>query len=405
MKFNVLVAPAHYLFSDRIKSENAWSYALVKTIGSRVKSMDVLSGIKDLSSNISENINVYSLFSSRSDSLLTEFARRILFYPLITLYALKLMMKKEYKIVHHMLPLSYATFNPLMFFIHLLHPKSRIILGPLQLPQVQSDQQDMNVVFTGKQQYTFLSKIIYYLTLTLTNIVKPFSKLMFESADLVVCNSKTSLKFYSSMFPKAKFSVIYTGLDAQNLVPIKRKLNTKKIKLLCAGVFSKRKGQIYLLKAMVSLVKKHPNLELTLIGGGDQDNIYRDFVSKNKLEKYVKFTGQISYSDYLLSFQGQHIFCLPTLSDTSPYVILEAMAFGLPIVATDIGSIREMVGKAGIIVKPEDVKPLETALTDMINNPKLRLQMSKYGIQRIQKYFTWDKISEQWVNEYNNLLT
>lgn len=405
MKLNILVAPAHYLFSDVMKSEIAWSYALVKSIGPLVGSIDVLTGIQDLNSDLSKNTQVFSLFSSRSTSLLVEFVRHILFYPLITLQALKLMSKKKYSIVHHMLPLSYATVNPLVFVTKLFFPKSKVVLGPLQLPQMQSDEQDLNVVFLGKQNYSILSKVVYKLTMAITSLVKPFAVKMFESADLVVCNSKTSLKVYSSMFPKAKFSVIYTGLDAQNLMSNKSKVSSQKIKILCAGAFSKRKGQIFLLKAMVKLVKKHPNIALTLIGGGDQDSVYRNFVKENGLEKYVTFTGQVSYADLLKAYQHHDIFCLPTLSDTSPYVILEAMSYGLPIVATDIGSIKEMVGNAGKIVTPENADSLESALSDLIINPKLRSAMSKYGPTRVKKYFTWDKITTKWLKVYHRLVT
>lgn len=404
-KLNVLVAPAHYLFSDVLKSEIAWSYALVKCIGSQVESMDVLTGVKDLKSDLSKNTRVFSLFPSRSSFLVIEFIRHILFYPLITLQALKLMSKKEYLIVHHMLPLSYATFNPLVFITKFFFPKSKVILGPLQLPQMQSDEQDLNLVILGKQNYSVLSKVVYPLTIAMIFLVKPLAVIMFESADLVVCNSKTSLKFYSSMFPKAKFSVIYTGLDAQNLVSNKPKVGSKKIKILCAGAFSKRKGQFFLLKAMVNLVKRYPKIALTLIGGGDQDSVYRGFVKENKLDKHVTFTGQIPYADLLKAYRNHDIFCLPTLSDTSPYVILEAMSYGLPTVATDIGSIKEMVGKAGKIVTPGNADSLESALSDLIINPKLRSTMSKYGPIRVKKYFTWDRISKQWLKTYDQLVT
>lgn len=405
MKFNVLVAPAHYIFSDVIKSEIAWSYALVKHLSPHVESMDVLTGIKDLSLALFPNTRVFSLFPHRSALVSIEFIRRILFYPLITLQALRLMSEKRYLIVHHMLPLSYATVNPLVFITKIFFPKSKVILGPLQLPQMAGDQQDLNVVFSGKPEYSISSKVVYKLTMTIISLVKPLAVKMFESADLVVCNSKTSLKFYSSMFPKAKFSVIYTGLDIENLVPTKAKVGTQKLKILCAGVFSKRKGQIFLLKAMLNLVKKYPNVTLTLIGGGDQDRVYRDFVKENRMEKYVTFTGQIPYTDLLKAYKNHDIFCLPTLSDTSPYVILEAMSYGLPIVATDIGSIEEMAGDAGKIVKPQSSESLEVALSDLIVNSKLRSVMSKNGPIRVKRYFTWDKIHKQWLKAYQKLVT
>lgn len=403
MKFNVLVAPAHYLFSDKIKSEPAWSFALVKYLGPQVKSLDVLTGVNDSTTILSRNTKIYPLFSTRSTSLVVEFIHHVVFYPLVTLRALILMSKKKYLIIHHMLPLSYATVNPLVFLSKIFFPKVKIILGPLQLPQMQSDEQDLNVVFLGKQDYSFVSKIIYKLTMFITFLVKPIARIMYESADLVVCNSQTSQKYYSSIFPKAKFSVIYTGMD-KTKVDLGAKKSNHKIRILCVGLFSKRKGQIILLQAMKELVKKYKNIELTLIGGGDQDSIYRQFVFENKLDKYVKFTGQVSYAELLLAYQNHDIFCLPTLSDTSPYVILEAMTYGLPIVATDVGSIKEMVNKAGIIVKPADASSLELALGNIIDDSSLRNQMSKFGVERIRKNFTWDTISKQWLDTYDKLL-
>ncbi len=405
MKPNILVAPAHYLFSDTIKSEVAWSYALVKYISSKVNSIDVLAGVADMAHPLPRNVNLYPLFKFRSTLLLVEFLRHLFFYPLITIKAVKLMTKKKYQIIHHMLPLSYATFNPLVLITKLVNPQARVIMGPLQLPQIQKEEQDLNVVYLGKQEYSLMSKIIYKATMLLSEAVKPLAAKMFESADLVVCNSQTSLLHYSRLFPNAKFHVIYTGIDKIDQPTNRPKIDSGKIKILCAGVFSKRKGQVYLLKAMVKLVKTHPHISLTLIGGGDQDSVYRDFVAQNNLSKYVKFTGQIPYSELLQAYQNHHIFCLPTLSDTSPYVILEAMSYGLPIVATDIGSIKEMVDKAGLIAPPGDFKALEISLSKMISQPELRFAMSKVGMERVNRYYTWDKITDQWVNAYHKLLT
>lgn len=400
MKSNILVAPAHYLFSDKVKSEPAWSYALVKYLSPLVKSVDVISGVKDLASDLPKNTKLFPIFNIRSSSLLVEFLRHLAFYPLVTLKALSLMRKKEYLIIHHMLPLSYATFNPLIFLAKWFSPKSKVILGPLQMPQMQSDEQDLNVVFMGKQNYSHLSKITYFLTKAITFLVRPLAVRMFESADLVVCNSQTSQKYYSRFFPKAKFAVIYTGMDIIKTATHKKDKDNKKVRIMCAGLFSKRKGQIFLLKAMKNLSKKYSNMELTMIGGGDQNDVYRDFVEKNKLNKYVKFTGQISYADLLMAYQNHDIFCLPTLSDTSPYVILEAMTFGLPIVSTDVGSIKEMVDTAGIIVKPGNPKALEEALSQLVSNSSLRKQMCKDGIKRVKENFTWESIAKQWLNIY-----
>ena len=405
MKPNVLVAPAHYLFSDTIKSEIAWSYALVKYISSEVDSMDVLAGVGNMTHPLPRNVSLYPLFKSRSTSLLVEFLRHLFFYPLITLRAVRLMRKKKYQIIHHMLPLSYASFNPLVLIAKLVNPQAKVIMGPLQLPQIQKEEQDLNVVYLGKQEYSLMSKIIYKATMLLSEAVKPLAKKMFESADLVVCNSQTSLRHYSRLFPNAKFHVIYTGIDKSSHQVNRSKLDPKKIKILCAGVFSKRKGQIFLLQAMNKLVKKHPDVSLTMVGGGDQDSVYRDFVAKNNLSKRIKFTGQVPYSELLQAYQTHHIFCLPTLSDTSPYVILEAMSYGLPIVATDIGSIKEMVDKAGLIAPPGDFKALEISLSKMISQPELRFAMSKVGMERVNRYYTWDKITDQWVNAYHRLLT
>lgn len=402
MKLNILVAPAHYLFSDKVKSEPAWSFALVKYLSKRAKSMDVLVGVNDSTTALTNNTRIYPLFATRSTALVIEFLRHVVFYPFITLKSLILMTKKDYAIIHHMLPLSYATINPLVFIVKMFFPKIKVVLGPLQLPQMQSDEQDLNVVFLGKQNYSVASKIIYKLTMLITSLAKPIARWMYESADLVVCNSQTSLQYYSKIFPKAKFSVIYTGMDAiVNSQKLKR--TDSKVKILCAGQFSKRKGQIFLLKAMKDVIKKYKNVELTLVGGGDQDSTYREFVSKNKLDKFVTFTGQISYDQLLVAYRSHDIFCLPTLSDTSPYVILEAMTFGLPIVTTDIGSIKEMIGQAGVVGPSGDSQFLTKEISDMIENPSLRKQMGKIGIKRVNTNFTWEAITKKWMSVYTKL--
>ena len=150
---------------------------------------------------------------------------------------------------------------------------------------------------------------------------------------------------------------------------------TDLIKLLYVGNIEKEKGLDSLLEALNYLQAKEINFILEIVGEGP----YRFFLEKEikrlDLQDKVKFSGAIMFGNELFQkYKSADIFVLPSLSEGIPKVLFEAMAFGLPIVATKVGGIPDIIKhlENGYLVKPGSPIQLAEAINVLIKNFDVR---------------------------------
>lgn len=161
-------------------------------------------------------------------------------------------------------------------------------------------------------------------------------------------------------------------------------LNKNRIKLLYVGYLRHEKGLLYLLEATKLLIRQGYNLSLSIIGEGD---IVEDLKSKSKelnIEDFVEFKGYIPLGDKLFEeYYKSDIFVLPSISEGTPRVLIEAMSKALPVVATNVGGIPFTIedGVNGVLVPPKDVKSLVNALAKVINDDSFRECLVLNGIE------------------------
>jgi glycosyltransferase involved in cell wall biosynthesis len=154
------------------------------------------------------------------------------------------------------------------------------------------------------------------------------------------------------------------------------------------------KGLSYLINAFASVVMEYPQAVLVIIGDGQELSAMHMLIKEKKLEQSVFLTGYMDHAaEYLKAFT---IFVLPSLKEGLPYAILEAGCASLPVVATTVGGIPEIVEdmKSGVLVQPKNIRELAHALSFMIEHPDER---RKYGItlkERVSKNFSVEKMVE-----------
>lgn len=180
--------------------------------------------------------------------------------------------------------------------------------------------------------------------------------------------------------------------------------------LLCVGRFSNEKGHAILLEA-VELLRaslkeqgKTSTFKLILVGDGLLRQSLEQRVRNRNLESLVLFAGQ--KGDVRPYFAAADVLVLPSLSEGSPNVLLEAMSAGLPIVATDVGGVSEMVsdGDTALVVPPSSPSELAKALEKLLYNPELRQRLSVRAEQRLVEHFSPAKYDSRLFEIYDTVL-
>jgi glycosyltransferase involved in cell wall biosynthesis len=171
-----------------------------------------------------------------------------------------------------------------------------------------------------------------------------------------------------------------------------------------AARLTKQKGITYLLKAMKLLCKDFSDILLLIAGEGELWDELHAEVNELDIERNVLFLGpRLDIHEIL---QVQDIFVLPSLYEGLPLVLLEAMAASLPIVAADVGGVRQAVqdGINGLLLRPEDPGALYDAIKRLIKNRAMRADFSKNSLEVFQKQFTLERMVKTYEKLYSDCL-
>jgi glycosyltransferase involved in cell wall biosynthesis len=149
--------------------------------------------------------------------------------------------------------------------------------------------------------------------------------------------------------------------------------------MVSVAVLRKPKGLQYLISALSGVVTSVPDAKLVIVGEGDHGSALREQVADLGLSDSVVFTGARSDIADLLAMSD--VFVLPTLEDVLPTVVAEAMSAGLPVVASDVGGLPEMVvdGETGYLVPPADVVALSEACSLLLQDQEKARKMGMAG--------------------------
>lgn len=172
-------------------------------------------------------------------------------------------------------------------------------------------------------------------------------------------------------------------------------------KILFVGKLDKThdwKGLKYLLQAFADVIKKHPKATLTIVGGGDHMAYYQELCHSLHITNHVKFIGHVTQAHVSQYYEQNDILVLPSTSSAESlgFVLLEAMTFGLPVVASRIGGIPHLIEDRvnGFLTEPKDVRAIAKAIHTLLENPDIFSSISSENLQTAQKY-TWPNHIQQ----------
>jgi glycosyltransferase involved in cell wall biosynthesis len=211
---------------------------------------------------------------------------------------------------------------------------------------------------------------------------------------------------------ESKTIVIPNGIDLDLFSKEKCEQKDKSLKqfgleegnyILFVGRLGVLKGVQYAIEAFKSISRAHPDLKMAIVGKGDFEGHLKDLT--RGLENIV-FTGYVDSARVRKTlYQNSLLVVVPSLYEALPMVVLEAMACGKAVVASNVGGIPLLVknGKNGFLAKPADPKDLEKLMTILYENRELRENMGSSAREFVEKEFSVEQMVDRTLKVYVSL--
>lgn len=241
-------------------------------------------------------------------------------------------------------------------------------------------------------------------------------KLVLRKVDRIVALSDHDIEILKHLgIPLGKVSVIPNGVDVSRYqLPshcsqsLDHEYGVNPPFVLCVTRIRDGKGIEFLMRAAGRVISRRPDVKFLVVG--DLPKAYavilRRLANKLKVERNFVFTGQIPHNSDRLTelYKRAEFFVLPSTAESFPLVLLEAMAAGLPVVASRVGGIPDVVGSAeGILIAPGDVIGLSSAMLRLLLDDGFRSALGRNAKLKAEAY-SWDKIAERTISVYEEVL-
>jgi len=231
-------------------------------------------------------------------------------------------------------------------------------------------------------------------------------KLSLKLSDFLVTGAETMkrgyVEHYNLMPEKIKVMPNWINLDRFSSRP--KTQNSKFKTILFVHWLSKRKGADMIVPVITHLLidfkTSIPDFKLLVIGDGPYKEKLIEEIKENKLEKFIEVLGSVPNKEIIEYYSRADIFFMPSMEEGFPRVLLEAMAMGIPYVASDVGSVREISPDTAqrFLVKSGDVEMLAHKLEALISDKETYEKFRKEELESIKKY-SLDKVLDKFINE------
>ncbi|MBV9282345.1 MAG: glycosyltransferase family 4 protein [Chloroflexi bacterium] len=234
---------------------------------------------------------------------------------------------------------------------------------------------------------------------------RPVLRRAFNNLDGRIAVSRAAKRFVRQYF-MAPYAVIPNGVEVERfnpaLVEPLPQFSDGRPNILFVGRPEKRKGVGHLLRAYPQVKAAFPDARFIFVGAGDwEGSRYRDYIERHNMRDIV-IVGQVPDEELPRYHRSAQVFCAPaTRGESFGLVLLEAMAAGLPVVASDIEGYRHVLTheREGLLVPPKDSQALADAVCLLLEDRDLAARMGSCGLHTAAQY-SWQSIAERVVDFY-----
>ena len=227
---------------------------------------------------------------------------------------------------------------------------------------------------------------------------------LLDSVDLLLCPSDYLRTAYMAAgFPPEKLRTCWNGVDTARFLASDSPVEPH-VRFTFVGHFGKHKGVETLIRA-ASKLPERLSFILNLVGEGDQADAYRALAASLGIEGRLRFWGKIANSEIHKAYSDTDVLVLPSVwPENQPVSITEAMAAGIPVLASRLGGIPELVvdGQTGFTFEPGDLDALAEKMLLLADDPALRESLGQGGRRLIESHST-TQTATLLVEHYNSL--
>jgi glycosyltransferase involved in cell wall biosynthesis len=220
-----------------------------------------------------------------------------------------------------------------------------------------------------------------------------------KASHIIVVHTRLKNDLTNLSIDPNKISVIPTGVDVDLF---KNGKTNPESSVIFVGSLTKRKGINYLLEA----VSKIDNIKLIIVGDGPEMGSLRLLANSLAISERVTFAGSVAPHGLPRYYSYASIFVLPSLREALPLSLLEAMSCGLPIIATNISGMSEVIkdGYNGFLVEPANVEQLKEKIKFLAENPELCREIGKNARKTVEEKYSWDVVAKKTLKVYEKVL-
>lgn len=234
-----------------------------------------------------------------------------------------------------------------------------------------------------------------------------------KRSKIIIADSENTRNDISEMFPgtKDKIRVIYPGRpdfkaveDKKLVEDTKRKYGIEGEYIMVVGTLEPRKNLKSLIKAFKLMYDRVKDIKLVIVG--KKGWLYKEvfeILEESKFKNAVIFTGYVPQEDLPCLYSGAQCFVYPSIYEGFGLPPLEAMCCGTPVVVSNTSSLPEVVGDAGIYVKPFEIESIADGILKVIGSSSLKETLVNKGYKQVEK-FDWDSAAHRIIDVYREIL-
>lgn len=239
------------------------------------------------------------------------------------------------------------------------------------------------------------------------NLSKFVMRWIMNLSNVVIVLSPTWENFFGALLPSKKLAIVGNYVDTllyDN--DAKSTFGSKEINVMfIGGSEAKRKGVYDLIAAASIIAKQKADINFTFVSCSSVEGI-ENICKQESISNCTQILGFVSENEKIKILQSSDIFVLPSYGENFPVTVIEAMAAGLPVIATRVGAIPDVIdeGTNGFLIEAGDYQELAEKILLLSRDTELRQKMSKNNVEAVRENYTKTAILERISNQYNKLV-